>query len=96
MRKNERMPSYTEALKTIKRSIHARGGIAQEDREFKRRLLVEEGLSGLVKQAKDHLWYAVSFGFGMERFTLIGLRRMVNLQKLLMVHLDLSRSTFER
>lgn len=91
----KRMPSYTEAIKTIKRSIQARGGIAQEDRviealvwnffrhlpweerkkikldhprswqksdwiEFKRRLLVERELIGLVKQAKDHLWYAIA------------------------------------
>lgn len=91
----QRFPSYTEAIKTIKRSIQARGGIAQEERvlealvwnyythmpyverkkiglqqpyswdasgwiEFKRRLSKEESLFALVKQAKDHLWYAVA------------------------------------
>lgn len=30
--KNERMPTYTEACKTIKRSIQARGGISEEKR----------------------------------------------------------------
>ena len=95
MKRNERLPSYTEALKTIKRSIHARGGIAQEERvihalvwnyykhlpwaekkklglepprswnaadyiAFKQQLATRVELTALVKQAKDHIWYATA------------------------------------
>jgi len=91
----QRFPSYVEAVKTIKRSIQARGGIAPEDRViealvwnyykhlpyperrklglveprswnasdwivFRQKLTKEKVLNDLVKQAKDHLWYATA------------------------------------